>query len=80
MRRPSVELARDAGLKPEGRVGGAVLKGRPGVVGMSGWMEELGHSVSLSLSFVGLGLLPRNLIRGIACARTDTNAKHSPQI
>ncbi|KFY57354.1 hypothetical protein V496_06471 [Pseudogymnoascus sp. VKM F-4515 (FW-2607)] len=44
VRRPSAELARDAGLKPESRVGGAVLKGRPGVVGMSGWMEELGHS------------------------------------
>lgn len=49
VRRPSAELARDAGLKPESRVGGAVLKGRPGVVGMSGWMEELGHSVRLSI-------------------------------
>ncbi|KFY82933.1 hypothetical protein V500_10248, partial [Pseudogymnoascus sp. VKM F-4518 (FW-2643)] len=48
IRRPSGALAtaaaRDAGLRPEFKVGGAVLKGKPGVVGMSGWMEELGHS------------------------------------
>ncbi|OBT45768.1 hypothetical protein VE00_03835 [Pseudogymnoascus sp. WSF 3629] len=48
VRRPSgalkAEAARDAGLKPEFRVGGEVLRGKPGIVGMSGWMEELGHS------------------------------------
>ncbi|KFY34291.1 hypothetical protein V495_08177, partial [Pseudogymnoascus sp. VKM F-4514 (FW-929)] len=48
IRRPSGALstavARDVGLRPEFKVGGAVLKGKPGLVGMSGWMEELGHS------------------------------------
>lgn len=48
MRRPSgalpKEAARDAGLKPEFRVGGKALRGKPGIVGMSRWMEELGHS------------------------------------
>lgn len=51
VRRPSGALARDAGLEPAIRVGGAVLKGKPGLVGMSGWMEELGHSVRLPLPF-----------------------------
>ena len=51
IRRPSgaltTEVARDAGLRPEFKVGGAVLKGKPGLVGMSGWMEELGDRKSV---------------------------------